>query len=415
MGYRPGDAAYRRVTVALFAAGVTTFALLYSPQAVLPELAEDFGMPVPATTLSISVTTLAMAVALLAVGPITERIGRTPIIRVSVVVTSLVGIAHSLAPNWPILLALRGLQGVSLAGMAAVAMAYLREEIAPEAHAGATGLYVGGTAIGGMVGRLIVGAVADVAGWRWALAAMGGVGLACAVVVLLTLPPSRGFRRSALSRRERLVRVRRLVSDPGLVALYGVAAVSMGAFIAVFNTVGFRLRGEPYGLGVAAASLAYLAYAPGSLTSAYAGRLADRIGRRPVLPVAVGALLLGLGLTSAAPLTVFLAGLVVFSGSFFAVHGVASGWVAARAQAVGGGIGQASAFYLVAYYAGSSLFGGLAGPAWATGGWAAVLALTGVLGLIGFGLAGWLTRIPAVAGPSGSDLEGDEPPGLSAY
>ena len=409
MGYRPGDAAYRRVTVALFAAGVTTFALLYSPQAVLPELAEDFGMPVSATTLSISVTTLAMAVALLAVGPVTERVGRTPIIRASVVVTSVVGIAHSLAPNWPTLLVLRGLQGISLAGMAAVAMAYLREEIAPDAHAGATGLYVGGTAIGGMVGRLIVGAVADAAGWRWALAAMGGVGLVCAVVVVVTLPPSRGFRRTEPSRAARRATMRRLVTDPALLALYGVAAVAMGAFIAVFNTVGFRLRGEPYALGVAAASLVYLAYAPGSLTSTYAGRLADRVARRPVLPVAFGALAIGLAVTAAAPLWIFLVGLVVFSGAFFAVHGLASGWVVARAQFGGGGIGQASAFYLVAYYGGSSLFGGLAGPAWAGGGWPAVLALTGSLAVIGLGLAWWLTRIPALVDPPAED------PGVAAY
>ncbi len=293
--------------------------------------------------------------------------------------------------------------------MAAVAMAYLREEVAPDAHAGATGLYVGGTAIGGMVGRLIVGAVADLAGWRWALAAMGGVGLACAVVVLLTLPPSRGFHRIEPSRIARRARMRRLLTDPGLVALYGVAAVAMGAFIAIFNTVGFRLRGEPYALGVAAASLVYLAYAPGSFTSAYAGRLADRVGRRPVLPVAFLASVVGLGLTAAAPLWVFLAGLVVFSGAFFAVHGLASGWVVARAQAGGGGIGQASAFYLVAYYAGSSVFGGLAGPAWAWGGWAAVLSLTAALGFIGLALAWWLTRIPALVDPPAAD------PGVAAY
>ena len=409
MGYRPGQAAYRRVTVALFAAGVTTFALLYSPQAVLPELAADFGMPVSATTLSISVTTLAMAAAMLVIGPITERIGRTPIIRVSVVATSLIGIAHSLAPNWPTLLVLRGLQGISLAGMAAVAMAYLREEIAPEAHAGATGLYVGGTAIGGMVGRLIVGAVTDLAGWRWALAAMGGIGLVCAIVVLLTLPASTGFTRTHLAPEDRRATIRRLLTDPALLALYGVAAVSMGAFIALFNTIGFRLRAEPYALSVATASLVYLAYAPGSVTSAYAGRLADRIGRRPVLPVAFAASLIGLGLTAAAPLWTVLLGMVFFSGAFFAVHGLAAGWVAARSQAGGGGIGQASAFYLVSYYLGSSVFGGLAGPAWAGGGWWAVLALTGGLGVIGLGLAWWLTRIPPLPDPPADD------PGLAAY
>ena len=409
MGYRPGDAAYRRVVVALFAAGVTTFALLYSPQAVLPELAADFGMPASATTLSISVTTLAMAVALLVVGPVTERVGRTPIIRASVVVTSLVGIAHSLAPNWPTLLVLRGLQGISLAGMAAVAMAYLREEVAPEAHARATGLYVGGTAIGGMLGRLVVGGVADLAGWRWALAAMGGIGLVCAIVVVLTLPPSRGFQRAELSRVQTRAMVRRLLTDRALLALYGVAAVAMGSFIAVFNTVGFRLRDAPYYLSVAAASLVYLSYAPGSLTSAYAGRIADRVGRRPVLPIAFGAFLVGLLMTGATPLWLLMTGMVVFSGAFFAVHSLASGWVVARAQAGGGGIGQASAFYLVAYYAGSSIFGGLAGPVWAGGGWTAVLAFTGALVLIGVGLAWWLTRIPALADPPIED------PGVAAY
>ena len=106
---------------------------------------------------------------------------------------------------------------------------------------------------------------------------------------------------------------------------------------------------------------------------------------------------------------VFLAGLVVFSGAFFAVHGLASGWVVARAQAGGGGIGQASAFYLVAYYAGSSVFGGLAGPAWAWGGWAAVLSLTAALGFIGLALAWWLTRIPALVDPPAAD------PGVAAY
>ena len=134
---------------------------------------------------------------------------------------------------------------------------------------------------------------------------MGGVGLVCAVVVVVTLPPSRGFRRTEPSRAARRATMRRLVTDPALLALYGVAAVAMGAFIAVFNTVGVRLRGEPYALGVAAASLVYLAYAPGSLTSTYAGRLADRVGRRPVLPVAFGALAIGLAVTAASPLWIF--------------------------------------------------------------------------------------------------------------
>lgn len=260
--------------------------------------------------------------------------------------------------------------------------------MAPEAHARATGLYVGGTAIGGMLGRLVVGGVADLAGWRWALAAMGGLGLVCAIVVVLTLPPSRGFQPIESSRAATQAMVRRLLTDPALLALYGVAAVAMGAFIAVLNAVGFRLREAPYYLSVAAASLVYLSYAPGSISSAYAGRVTDRVGRRPVLPVAFGALLIGLAITAASPLWVFMVGMVVLSVAFFAVHSIASGWVVARSRVGGGGIGQASAFYLVAYYTGSSVFGGLAGPAWEGGGWPAVLVLTGSLALVGSGWPG---------------------------
>lgn len=404
-GYRPGEAAYRRVTVALFAAGVTTFALLYSPQAVLPEVAADFGMAPDAAPLSISVATITMAAALLGVGPLTERIGRTPIILASVFSTSLVGIAHALAPSWPVLLVLRGAQGITMAGMAAVAMAYLREEIAPQAHAQVTGLYVGGTAIGGMLGRLVVGAVADLAGWRWALAASGLLGLGCAVVVRALLPPSRRFSPARGRRRDT---ARRLLTDPALVALYAVGAVGMGAFIAMFNTIGFRLRAQPYLIGVGAASLIYLTYVVGFASSAYAGRLADRRGRRAVLPGAFTVMLLGALATAAEPIWVMLIGLTAFSAAFFAVHGLASGWVAARAQLSGGGTGQATAFYLVAYYLGSSVFGALSGPAWSGGGWSRVLVLVAALVAIGLALSWWLKRIPAIGGPSAD-------PGVTAY
>ncbi|MBK8470525.1 MAG: MFS transporter [Candidatus Phosphoribacter sp.] len=408
-GYRPGDAAYRRATIALFAAAVTTFALLYAPQAVLPEIDAAFALPAGQSVLAISVTTAAMALALLAVGPVTERFGRTPVIIASVVLTAVVGLALPLAPTWPVLLGLRALQGVSLAGTAAVAMAYLREEVAPDAHARATGLYVGGTAIGGMLGRFVVGGVGQFAGWRWALAALGALGLTCAVVVRLLLPPSRNFHPVPMRGDTARATLHRLLTDPALLALYGIAAVGMGALIGTFNGLAFRLREGPYQLGVAASSLVYLTYASGSLSSAYAGRVADRRGRRAVLPAAVAVMLAGLLVTLADPLWVVLVGLTAFTSAFFAMHGIAAGWVAARAQVGGGGTGQATAFYLVAYYTGSSVFGGLAGVAWSGGRWPAVVALAAALVVVALGLAWALTRIPRLPDASAED------PGVTAY
>lgn len=408
-GYRPGETAYRRVIVALFAAGVATFALLYAAQPLLPDFTAEFGVTPAVAAFSVSGTTLALGLALLVVGPSTEVLGRTPIIIASLFASSIVGVLVAVAPSWPVLLGLRALQGLALAGIPAVVVAYLREEIDDSAHGVATGVYIGGTAIGGMVGRLVVGGVTDLAGWRWGLAAVALMGLVCAVYVHLLLPRSRFFRPVAASRRGMVETTRRLLSDPALVALYLVGAVAMGSFVATFNTIGFRLRGEPYLLGVAVSGLIYLSYASGSFSSAYAGRLADRLGRRTVLPVFFALTLVGLLVTLAAPLWLVAVGITMFAAGFFAVHGVASAWVAARAHAGGGGTGQATAFYLFCYYLGSSVFGAWAGTAWSTGGWPRVVEMTGALVLVGVGLGIWLQRIPTLAEPPVEDE------GVTAY
>jgi YNFM family putative membrane transporter len=124
------------------------------------------------------------------------------------------------------------------------------------------------------------------------------------------------------------------------------------------------------------------------------------VGRRVVVPASAAVTLAGLLLTMARPLPVVVLGLAVLTGGFFAVHGVTSGWVAARADLASGGIGQAASLYLVSYYIGSSLFGGLAGQAWSAGGWPLVAALSGTLTLGTLLLSLYLRTVPAVTGPA---------------
>ena len=177
-GYRTGEAGYRRISIALFAAGVATFALIYSTQALLPDFTRTFSVSAAQSTLSVSLTTIGLGVTLLIAGPVSEVVGRTRLIHFSLAASAVVAVACALAPTWDVLLGLRLLEGVTLAGLPAVATAYLREELHPSTHARAAGLYIGGTAIGGMAGRLVTGPIAEVADWRWALAAIAAVGLA---------------------------------------------------------------------------------------------------------------------------------------------------------------------------------------------------------------------------------------------
>ncbi|WP_404384773.1 MFS transporter [Knoellia locipacati] len=396
-GHSPGTSGYRRVVLSLFAAGVATFALIYGTQALFPALASDLEVSAADSTLSLSLTTGALALTLLLAGPLSDRIGRTRLIHASLGASVLVAAASAVAPTWPTFLGLRLALGVTIAGLPAVATAYLREELHRGAQARAAGLYIGGNAIGGMTGRLATGPVADAWGWRWALAAVAGLALVCAVVVWFALPPSRHFTPRDSGVRPALAMTRRALSDPVLLALYAIGMLGCGAFVAVFNALGFRLTSAAFGLSLGAASLVFLVYACGSLGSAVAGRLADRFGRRAVAPIGAVLALAGLAATLSGDLRAVVAGAAVMTAGFFVVHGVASGWVPVRAHAGGVAAGQAASLYLFAYYVGSSVFGTAGAHAWSYAGWPGVVALAGTL----FGAAGALSllvrRTPALA------------------
>ncbi|TCO47609.1 YNFM family putative membrane transporter [Kribbella antiqua] len=389
-GYLPGDPGYRRLSIALFAAGLATFALLYSTQALLPDLVEAYGVSPSQSAFSVSFATFGLAIALLIAGPLSERYGRTVLMRWSVAGSAFFAILVAVAPTWHTLLAARGLQGVAMAGLPAVAMAYLREEVHESSHARASGLYIAGTGVGGMAGRLIAGGLADLGGWRLASGGIAALGVLCTVVVWLLLPDSRNFHATSPT-----VQTGRVLRDPALLALYGVAATVVGAFVAVYNGAVFRLSDSPYDLGAGPIGLLFSVYLFGSASSAAAGRLADRYGRRSVVPVGCLVRVAGVAITLAAPLPLIVIGLAVMTAGFFAVHGVAGGWVAVRAHAGGGGTGQAASIYLFSFYVGSSVFGGLAGTAWSRAGWSGVALEAGVLFAVAVVLALLLRNIPS--------------------
>jgi predicted MFS family arabinose efflux permease len=271
-------------------------------------------------------------------------------------------------------------------------MAYLTEMLtdagAASAVPRAAGTYVAGTSMGGLVGRLVSGGVAELFGWR---AGVGAVAVACLVATGVfvwlaprDLPgePARGRSSDGgggdgdSSSRDRSGRLRVLFS-PRLLALDAQGLLLMGGFVAVYNYLGFRLADEPFGLSSGVVSLVFLAYLAGTWSSARTGRLVVRHGRRRVLIASSGVMALGVLVTLSAWLPLLLAGLVVLTAGFFGAHAVASGWTpvaAPRART------QAAAVYNLAYYAGSSVFGWLGGVGFALAGWPGTVGM--VLGLV---------------------------------
>ncbi|MFJ8312683.1 MULTISPECIES: MFS transporter [unclassified Streptomyces] len=383
----PGAPGYRRMSFALFAAGVATFALLYSTQALLPLISADLGATASAASWTVSAATGALALFVLPLSALSERFGRTRMMTVSLAIAVAVGLLVPFAPSVGWLVALRAVQGAAIAGLPASAMAYLAEEVKPKALVAAIGLFVAGNAIGGMSGRILTGWVAQAWGWRAALLSVGALAAVCAVVFRLLLPKARNFTPGSLNPRALARTVRGHLADPLLVRLYGIGALFMTVFGAVYTVIGYRLTAAPFHLPQGLIGSIFLVYLVGTVSSAAAGKLVARVGRRGALYLAVSTTAAGLLLSLADSLPAILAGLVLITAGFFAGHAVASSSVSHTAKQ---GRAQASALYQSAYYLGSSAGGTLGAVAFHAAGWPAtvLLGILAVLGVVSITLYG---------------------------
>ncbi|MGW2224706.1 MFS transporter [Streptomyces formicae] len=375
----PGGPGYRRMSFALFLAGVATFALLYSTQALLPLVSADFGVSASTASWTVSAATGALALCVLPLSALSERFGRRAVMTASLTVAVVVGLLVPFAPSVEVLIALRAVQGAALAGLPASAMAFLAEEVRPKALVAAIGMFVAGNSIGGMSGRVITGWVAQVWGWRAAVGVVGVTAVLCALAFRALLPAPRHFTPGSLSPRSLARTVRTHLSDPLLCRLYAIGALFMTVFGAVYTVIGYRLTEAPFSLPQGLIGSIFLVYLVGTVSSAAAGKLVARLGRRGALYLAVSTTAGGLLLSLSTSLVMVLLGLVLITAGFFAGHAVASSSVSRTATT---GRAQASALYQSAYYLGSSAGGTLGAVAFHAGGWGGTVGL-GILAVLG--------------------------------
>jgi YNFM family putative membrane transporter len=385
-----GTRAYWRASIALLFAGYATFSLLYCVQPLLPAFSTAFGVSPAQSSLSLSVTTAALALAIFVAGFVSEGWSRHKLMTASLTLSALLTIGVSIAPQWHQLLVLRTLEGLALGGVPAVAMAYLAEEVHPDGLGLAMGLYVGGTAIGGMAGRVITGAVADLFSWRMAIGTIGVLGILSMLAFRALLPPSRHFvPRRGLGFTHHRTALLRQFTRPGLPSLFLLGFVLMGSFVTLYNYMGYRLLAPPYRMSQTEIGAIFVVYLTGVVASPWSGRMADTFGRARVLTGGLLLMALGLAFTMLQPIAAIVSGIACFTFGFFAGHSVASGWVGRLAKEAKG---QAAALYLLAYYIGSSVVGFYGGRVWAGYGWNGVAGLVGALLVVGVVAASRLRR-----------------------
>ncbi|MXP57536.1 MFS transporter [Pantoea sp. Taur] len=380
-----GSPQFMRVTLALFSAGLATFALLYCVQPILPVLSQQFGVSPAESSISLSLSTGLMALGLLVTGPLSDAIGRKSVMVTALMLAAICTLISATMTSWQGILMMRALIGLSLSGVAAVGMTYLSEEIHPRVIAFSMGLYISGNSIGGMSGRLLTGVLTDFFSWRVAIGVIGCFSLAGALMFWKILPASRHFRPASLRPRSLFINFRLHWRDKGLPFLFAEGFLLMGAFVTLFNYIGYRLLSAPWSLSQAVVGLLSVVYLTGSWSSPKAGAMTSRFGRGPVMIGATAIMLAGLLLTAFDSLWLILPGMMLFTAGFFAAHSVASGWIGPRARRAKG---QASSLYLFSYYVGSSVAGTLGGVFWHSYGWTGVTLFISVLLLLAL-FVGW--------------------------
>jgi MFS transporter, YNFM family, putative membrane transport protein len=378
-GHDRGSRAYRRILLALLGAGIATFAQLYSPQGVLPAVARDLHVDASRSSLTISAATIGLALAVLPWSLVADRIGRVRAMRIALVGATVLGLVMPWCPTFGTLMTVRVLEGVALGGVPAIAVTYLGDEVRAAHTAIAAGTYVSGTTIGGLLGRLAAGPVAELAGWRVGTFSVAVLAAVAAALFFVLAPDPRGFRPRAVRVRDVWRSVLTHMRTPGLLALYAQGFLLMGGFVAMYNYLAFRLEAPPFAVPAGLASLLFLAYLAGTVSSRVAGDLVERVGRSRVLLVSTAVMVVGAVVTVSPAIPVVLVGLVVMTAGFFGAHSIASGWSGVRATTARA---QAASLYNFWYYAGSSLFGYLGGVAFVAFGWVGVIGMVVVLCVI---------------------------------
>jgi YNFM family putative membrane transporter len=354
---------------ALYAGTVAAYADMYVTQPILPLLSAEFGVGAARAGLTVSAVVLAIAAASAFYGPLADALGRRRVMAGATAALSVATLACALAPSFGALVALRAAQGALVPGMTAVSVAYAGDRFGARDLPAVVGGIIAASVVGGLVGRVLSGAIAAFAGWRAAFVVFAIVTVGASALLARGLGGG-GARRGGGLRESWSGMVRHL-RDPRLVGAYLVGASLFFGWTGIFTYLPFHLAAPPYALPTAAVSSVYLVYAAGVVSSPVAGRLSGRIPPRRLIAAGLATAVAGVALTAAGPLVAVVAGLVVLVLGTFTAQAIAPAFVNVTATTAKGG---ASALYLTSYYVGGTLGSVVPGLAFQAAGWDGVVA-----------------------------------------
>jgi len=388
-GAKPGKG---RQVFAVGLVGFCAFLSLYSTQPLLPLFHRIFNASKLAVSLTVSASTLAVALAAPFVGMIADLRGRKKVIIPAIYLLAVSNLLIATSPGLSAIIFWRFIQGLLTPAVFAVAVAYINEEWEPRETGFVTSVYVTGTVLGGFCGRFLSGLVSSWWSWPWVYVLLGLLNLALAVTVSAWLPLAKSFKRveaCGVGLRNMLGHFR----NKPLLAIYAVGFTILFSLVGTFTYITFYLADPPFRLGPAPLGAIFAVYLIGAVITPLVGKWSNRMPGWKVLSVALFFSMAGVLLTLSHHLWLVIMGITLCSSGVFVCQIITNrsiGEVAgqSRASAVG--------LYVAFYYCGGFVGSVAPGCLWALGGWpycAAFIAMVLLAALL-FTLFVWKRLVP---------------------
>jgi MFS transporter, YNFM family, putative membrane transport protein len=352
-------------------AGFAAFVNLYSPQALLPELAKEFGVGAGAISSLMTASTAAIALTAPFTGAVADVVGRKRLITAAMFAITLPTLLIAFAGSVPQLVFWRFVQGVLVPPIFTVTVAYVGDEWPPADVARVAGVYVSGASIGGFSGRFIPGVLADLIGWREAFGIVALLTLAATAIVALTLTRERNFVGSG-GLLASVGHMARHLREPQLLATFAIGFGVLFNFIAAFTYVSFHLAGPPYFFTPTLLGALFFTYLAASPLLPWVGRAIALFGRRRFTLAVIALWIAGALLLLAPPVTAIIAGLTLCAICGMLCQTISTGYVTLTAKE---GRSSAVGLYASIFYIGGSAGAFLTGIAWSLAGWGGCVAV----------------------------------------
>ncbi|MGV6987771.1 MFS transporter [Testudinibacter sp. P80/BLE/0925] len=376
--------AYFWATLVLSVSSFLVFANLYVVQPLLSLFAARYAVSLNLANWIFAAASLGMSLCLIPWALLADRYGRRLVMLLSLSLSALFSLCLLFSDSVTAWIGLRFLQGIALAGLPAVAIAYISEEFEASAVVPAVGIYIAANSLGGISGRILGGILAEMFGLNAPMIFTALLTLGGALLTYFCLPKERYFSPQSLAFKSMLANLCGHIKNPLLWRTFLISGICFGMFVNMFSVIGLRLQQAPWLLNTLQVSLLFLCYLSGTFAASMAGRFSRRFSAPRGMLLGWLLLMSGMLLLISSSLWILIAGLLLCSIGFFFTHALASAWVgknATHARAL------ASALYLSSYYLGASVGGNYLLTVWQQFGWhwiapAAMFLLSGVLWLL---------------------------------